>query len=73
MNFFVDLIGEQGAVKMVLHWPSILSFSLERRFKPRYIDAVRNNLRMDVQLIYRMATNTEVKWSASMLRDLEEV
>ena len=66
IEFYVECLGEEGAIQAIKKYPSLLLASLEKRLKPRLKDAYAANITIDTGCMTRMTRYSEKMWQASL-------
>ena len=66
LDFYIDALGEKQALALVVDRPSLFSYSLEKRLKPRLEDAREAGIVIDSACLKRIAKCTNEEWSKSL-------
>ena len=70
LNFYIDALGdERKALTFVIHNPISLTFSLEKRLKPRLEEATDAGMIIDSTYLRSIMVCTKEKWAKKMLKE----
>ena len=68
LNFYITALGdESNALAFVIHNPTSLSYSLEKRLKPRLEEATDAGMIIDFKCLNAMMTMTNDQWNARLM------
>jgi len=62
LNFYIDALGKDHALAFVTRIPASLSYSLEKRLKPRLKQALDVGMVVDSKLVSLIMFYTNEKW-----------
>jgi hypothetical protein len=66
MKFYEDCVGSDAMTAMIATSPSLITFSLEKRLKPRLAVCQEAGIPIDTATVKRIAKYTEDDWSSGM-------
>jgi hypothetical protein len=66
IEFYEDCVGSDAAIQVIAKNPSLLSYSLKNRLKPRLAQAQVVGIPLDTGTIARMAKYTDEQWSTGL-------
>ena len=62
LDFYADILGEDESIRLIAKDPRFLTYSLEKRLKPRLAEASALGIIMDSCFLNYLAKLTDEKW-----------
>ena len=70
INFYIDALGDESeALDLIIQRPASLTYSLEKRLKPRLQEAQDAGMIIDSKFLSSMMTYTEDGWNKKLLKE----
>jgi hypothetical protein len=66
IKFYEDCVGLNATRNLILQHPSMISYSLEKRLKPRLAEAQEAGIFIDTGILSLLAKYTDDLWSKSL-------
>jgi len=63
LAFYADILGEDESIRLVANDPRFLSYSLEKRIRPRFLEATELGMIVDKKLLSYLVKYTDKKWN----------
>jgi len=73
IKFYEDLVGVETTKKLILGRPALVTYSLEKRLKPRLDDARNAGITIDSATLIRMGVLTNEAWAASLAYQIKQL
>mmetsp|Transcript_20161 Transcript_20161/g.48430 ORF Transcript_20161/g.48430 Transcript_20161/m.48430 type:complete len:337 (+) Transcript_20161:170-1180(+) len=74
LNFYIQALGnEKEALALVIHYPSLISYSLTKRLEPRLREVQDAGIDIDTACLTRLAKYTHERWHVSLASQMNKM
>ena len=72
INFYIDALGDESkALDLILRIPASLTYSLEKRLKPRLEEAIDVGMIVNSTCLRYIMVYTDSQWAKKMLKEMK--